>query len=221
MKIYLDKWLPLRLCQIPISFKSFMTFVAPVTLVILLLNPSFLQSQTFKKGTYTLGYLNESINRSGLIIGGEWIVKQWEKEKINKRKQTPLVKERAIVINPQIGIYHHKNNHTGLLSKGDITIRRNKKMSKWSHHWSAGLGAITQFNSGTTYVLKQNNEIQEKRTASRSYINPSISYSLERQIDSVFSVFTKIGPGIKVPYNTWLVPTTALVIGTKINFNRK
>ena len=83
------------------------------------------------------------------------------------------------------------------------------------------MGAITQFNSGTTYVLKQNNEIQEKRTASRSYINPSISYSLERQIDSVFSVFTKIGPGIKVPYITWLVPTTALVIGTKINFNRK
>lgn len=168
-----------------------------------------------KDGVYSIGYLNESIFRSGLIIGGEWKYKSWEKTK--QKKKSTVLKKRTFIINPQIGLYHHTDNHTGLITKADLTLKKNKENSLWSHHWSLGLGVITQYNKGITYVLDENKEINEQKNTSRSYFNPTVSYSLERQIDSMFSVFTKIGLGIKTPYNTWLAPTTLIVIGTKIN----
>ena len=111
MKACLNVFVYPTLQSIVFTKKCLKGFVTMLTLTIWLLSYSFIQSQIFKKGTYSIGYLNESISRPGLIIGGEWLIKQWEKEKINKRKQTPLIKERALIINPQIGLYHHVKNH--------------------------------------------------------------------------------------------------------------
>jgi hypothetical protein len=191
-------------------------FFMLITSCLLIPNSSQAQSLTLKDGVYSIGYLNESIFRSGAIVGGEWAYKKWEKNKQN-RKGATIKKERTLIINPQIGVYSHIDNHKGLITKVDFTIKRNKQSSTWSHHWSAGLGIITQYNSGITYILNNDNSIDEQKNASRSYFNPSVSYALEKQIDSMFSVFTKLGLGIKTPYNTWLAPSSIFEIGTKIN----
>ena len=184
-------------------------------LFLFFLTPKLSQSQSLKDGVYSIGYLNESLFRSGIIIGGEWKYKNWEKTK--QKKKSKVLKKRTFIINPQIGLYNHYENHTGLILKADLTLKTNKNDSKWSHDWSLGLGMITQYNKGVTYVLDDNKEINEQKHTSRSYFNPTVSYSLERQINSMFSVYAKTGLGIKIPYNTWIVPVSLVVIGTKIN----
>ncbi|MBL6663965.1 MAG: hypothetical protein ISP71_07680 [Flavobacteriales bacterium] len=175
-------------------------------------------SQIPKIENYSVGYLNETIFRSGIIVGTEWTQKEWNASKLGNSDRN-ITKERAYIINPQFGLYNHVDNHTGLITKVDFTAMRKISESQFSHNWSLGLGLITQFNTGTTYVLKENKEISEEKNARRTYFNPSISYTLERQLDAMKSVFAKLGLGVKTPYNAWIAPTSLIVIGTKIKLN--
>ena len=177
-------------------------------------------SQNLKTDSYSIGYLNESIFRSGLIIGIDYIYYSWQKKKPNSKKEITMQKTRTILANPQIGVYHHTHNHTALITNIDFILKSKKKNSLWSHSWALGVGMLTQFNVGITYVLEVNDEIVEKKNASRTYFNPTVSYYIEREIFSNIKVFSKFGLGIKAPYNTWISPTTQVAIGTKFNLNK-
>lgn len=147
----------------------------------------------------SIAYWGYNAFHPGIKVGSQLNLRKWDKTK--KRKKGTRIKHKTLFLKPALGIYHHKENHTGILLNSDFGIETSKSERKFFKTFSFGLGYASHFNSGITYILEEDNTISEKKWASRGYIMPSLNFGYGQNFQS-FSWFNKFSVGSKLKYNT-------------------
>jgi len=156
-------------------------------------------------------YLYEVSSNHGLNIGAQIQLRSWTKKKKGH-------KERTWFLTPQISSYNHTQNFVAILYNAELGFRLNKLNKKWYNQYGISIGAITQFNTGLTYIW-EGDELTTSRTGSRSYVHSNLSHEIGRRINPRLEIFAKANIGIQFPYNTYFTMTSYLQIG--LNFNLK
>ncbi|OED42622.1 hypothetical protein AB832_02935, partial [Flavobacteriaceae bacterium (ex Bugula neritina AB1)] len=167
----------------------------------------------------SIAYYGHYITHNGIKIGTQYDWKEWEKTKVRKRGN--LNKQRKIFASPQIGLYRHPKNHTGLLFNVDIGYQRSRGQRKTYTAYALGLGYMTQINSGITYVYKSDDSLEEKKWASRGYFMPTLNTEIGRRINHKVGWYSKLSLGSKLNYNTGKSLEFFLELGAKINIKNK
>ena len=147
----------------------------------------------------SVSYWGYHIFHPGLKIGTQYHLKNWNKNKAHRNGD--LLKHKTLFLNPELEIYLHAKNHTGLLLNTNLGIEVSKNERKFYKSYSLGLGYIRQFNAGTTYVLEEDDSISDKSGASRGYIMPAFNYEYGQHFSS-FSWFNRFTLASKMKYNT-------------------
>lgn len=179
---------------------------------------SFSQQSFAEKKPIHVSYLGHLVFHPGFKIGTQYDFRTWTKSK--EKKKGEKVKNKSLFVSPQIGLYTHPQNHTGLLVNADVGYQRVKPKRGFYSAYSLGVGYLAQFNAGITYDFNNDGSIDEKRFASRSYFFPSVNAEFGQQINEQIGWFSKITFGMQLPYNSGaiLVPLTEL--GVKLNLGR-
>ncbi len=174
-----------------------------------------LNAQAKGPESISIAYLGETLTHPGVKVGLPILLKNSSKQK-EKPKGT-INKIKSFYVVPQIGFYTHLQNHSALILNVDLAFKRNKEDSKWARVYSLGIGALTQFNAGTTYIQEEDGSIKEKNGASRIYFNPSIAYELRYNIKPLLAIYSKASMGFKVPYNTFFSLNPMIELGVHVN----
>ncbi len=160
----------------------------------------------------------EAGTHPGIMLGVTRTLKSWDATKVNQSKQTP--KSASLVLIPQVGMYSHRQNHTGLLTQLDIGIRRQKQEKKHYHLGSIGVGSLTQFNSGTTYLLGDDGAVEEQKHASRTYLHTTLAYELGQARNESINWYLRFQIGAKLPYNTYFSLVPIIQIGVNYQLSK-
>ena len=147
----------------------------------------------------SISYWGNHLLHPGLKIGTQNNLLKWDK--IKERKKGTLIKHKTLVLNPELGIYFQKENHTGVLLNADFGIEVSKNDRKFFRTFSLGLGYFRHFNSGITYVSQNDGSIDEKKHTSRGYFMPSLNYTFGQHFKSI-SWFSRLTLASKLKYNT-------------------
>ncbi len=175
------------------------------------------QSDFLENKPINVGYFGHYYLHPGIKIGTQYDWKSWEKRKEKKKKT--VVKNKSLFISPQIGFYVHPKNHSGLLVNADFGYQRVKQKHGFYQAYSIGLGYLTQFNAGTTYV-NEGGTITAKKWASRGYIMPSLNMEFGQQINDKMGWYAKGTLASKLFYNTGVSAETFLELGMKFNLGK-
>lgn len=157
------------------------------------------QEASHQKIPISIAYWGYNIIHPGIKVGSQFNLRKWDKTK--ERKKGTRIKHKTLFLKPELGIYHHKKNHAGVLLNVDFGVEISKNERKFFKAFSFGLGYLRQFNSGITYVLEEDNTIVEKKWASRGYIMPTLNFQYGQNYP-FFSWFNKFSLGPKFKYNT-------------------
>lgn len=179
---------------------------------------SFAQSDFMEKKPISVGYFGHYGFHPGLKIGTQYDWKTWEKQK--EKKKGPKVKTKSLFVSPQIGFYTHPGNHTGLLLNADFGYQRIKEKRGFYSAYSIGLGYLTQFNAGTTYVTDSNGSITAKKFASRAYFLPTLNMEFGQKVNEKIGWYSKFSLGSRLGYNTGVSAETFVELGVKYNLGR-
>ncbi|MCG8576672.1 MAG: hypothetical protein MI810_17470 [Flavobacteriales bacterium] len=180
--------------------------------------PSTAQSNSDKNEIISVSYFGHYGFHPGLKVGAQYSLKDWKKTK--ERKEKTKIKNKSLFISPQVGFYVHPGNHSGLLLNADLGYQRKKEHSSFYSAWTIGLGYLTQFNAGITYVQEQNGSITAKKWASRMYFLPTLNYEIGQQLNEKIGWFGKISAGAKLFYNTGISPEAFVEVGLKMNLSK-
>ena len=176
------------------------------------------QSNFLENKPLSIGYFGHYGFHPGLKIGTQFDWKEWEKRK--ERKKRTILKTKSLFVSPQIGMYVHQKNHTGLLLNADFGYQRKKDRWNFYTAYSIGLGYMTQFNAGTTYVNQDDGTVKAKKWASRSYFMPTLNIEFGQQINDKMGWYSKFSLGSKLKYNTGVSSETFLELGMKFNLSK-
>jgi hypothetical protein len=176
------------------------------------------QNDFLEKKPISVGYFGHYYFHPGIKIGTQYDWRSWEKRKEKKKKT--VVKNKSLFISPQVGFYTHPKNHSGLLFNADFGYQRVKEKHGFYQAYSIGLGYLTQFNAGTTYVSEDDGSITTKKWASRAYFMPSLNMELGQQINEKMAWYAKGTIGSKLFYNTGVSIDTFLELGMKFNLGK-
>ena len=165
-----------------------------------------------------ISYFGQYGLHPGFKIGTHFDLLNWEKQK--DRKKRSITKYKSLFVSPQIGFYIHPKNHLGLSINADFGYKRLHSRFNFYSAYSIGLGALTQFNAGTTYVFDESGEVSQKAFASRTYLLSTINYEFGQQVTPVFGWFGKISFGVKAPYNTGISLENFMEVGVKLNLGK-
>ena len=167
-----------------------------------------------KPSSVSISYWGYGIFHPGFKVGTNFNLKTWDKD-IQRRKNA-FTKQKMFFVSPQVGLYHHTKNHTGLIFNADVGIEKSREGRKFYTAPSAGLGILTQINSGETFVLKSDGTITSQKSSSRTYFMASYNYEIGEHYNS-FSWFTKFSLASKFKYNTGTTLNIYLEAGLKFN----
>lgn len=170
-----------------------------ITLFVLLCFKMNAQTSPKKEIPISIAYWGHHVSHPGIKVGSQYDFKKWEKTK--NRRRGLLVKHKTLFLKPELGIYFHKRNHTGVLLNTDFGLEVSKNERSFFKSFSFGLGYMRHFNAGITYVLENDNTISEKKWASRGYFLSSLNFGYGQHFKS-FSWFNKFTLGSKSNYNT-------------------
>jgi len=187
-----------------------------ISIVVLIMGLSFnitAQNSSKTSKPITVSYWGANIFHPGLKIGTQHNFKIWSKTK-ERKKRGVVVKNKTFFLKPELGFYNHKKNHTGVVLNADFGVEFSKSEKKFFFSYALGLGYLQHFNSGTTYVLKDDNTISEKKMASKGYLMPTINFEYGEHYEH-FSWFNKISIGSKVKYNTSFSVESFFELGIK------
>lgn len=190
-------------------------------LIIILIGATFssqAQSDFMEKKPISISYFGHYGFHPGLKIGTQYDWRSWEKRK-EKKKRTK-VKTKSLFVSPQLGMYVHPGNHTGLLLNADFGYQRVKDRFGFYSAWSVGLGYLTQFNAGTTYVRESDGSITAKKWASKGYFLPTLNYEFGQQITDQIGWFGKMSVGSRLGYNTGVSFENFTELGIKLNLGK-
>lgn len=192
-----------------------------IKLIILLFGISYgsmAQSEFMEKKPISISYFGHYYLHPGLKVGTQYDWRSWEKRK--ERKKKTVVKQKSLFISPQVGFYVHPLNHSGLLINADFGYQRIKEKRGFYAAYSIGLGYLTQFNAGITYVNEPDGSITAKKFASRGYFMPTLNMEFGQQVNEKITWFSKFSMGTKLAYNTGLSAETFLELGMKFNLGK-
>ncbi len=176
------------------------------------------QSQHKGLETINLAYMAGSIRHPGVKIGLTYSIKHWEKEKIKRKTK---IKTKQLVLNPQIGWYNHKQNHSALLSSIELGYQTRNNKRNFKHTWALGLGMVNQFNEGITYIIDDSGNLQENKLASRAYLTPNLAYDFTHKLNKTLDIYTRASLGFKLNYNSFfsILPLAEIGIKYKMQTN--
>lgn len=176
------------------------------------------QTDFMEKKPVSIGYFGHYYFHPGIKIGTQYDWREWEKRK--ERKKKTVLKSKSLFISPQLGFYVHPKNHSGLLINADFGYQRVKDTRGFYSAYSIGLGYLTQFNAGTTYVSNDDGSITTKKFASRGYFMPTLNMEFGQQINEKMGYYSKFTLGAKLPYNTGFSAETFIELGMKFNLGK-
>lgn len=184
--------------------------------------PALFSTTTFsefkQQKPVSVGYFGHFIFHPGIKIGTQYDFKEWETRK--ERNKKTIIKNKSFFVSPQLGFYSHPKNHSGLLLNVDVGYQRIKAKHGLYSAYSIGLGYLTHFNSGMTYVAESNGAIKAKKYASRGYFLPTINYEFGQKINDKMGWYSKISVGAKVWYNTRVSVESFTELGMKFNLGK-
>lgn len=175
------------------------------------------QSSLLDKTPISIGYYGHYFLHPGIKIGAQYDWKTWETQK--QRKKKTVVKTKSLFVSPQVGFYVHPKNHSGLLINADIGYQRIKQRRGFYTAYSLGLGYLTQFNAGATYVAEDDGSITAKKFASRAYFMPTLNAEFGQKINPKIGWFSKFSVGSKLFYNTGVSAEVFMEMGVKIKLS--
>lgn len=176
-------------------------------------------AQTLPKKSLTVEYFGEGISHPGLSLGINHYIIPYKDKQINFAKVRHLFQTGL-----SLAFYSHRKSHFAIiffphfnyhfLFKNGITLRVN-----------TGLGYLRQFNSGTTYEVSENGEVDIIRFAGRNKFTTHFSLGFGKNLmknkniplawNMNFGIFTES------PTNTGFLPHLFIKIGVDYFFNFK
>lgn len=163
--------------------------------------------------TWNTSYYGENLTHPGLKMGAEYVYKYKMKEgrkfsRIDADDFTDHFAERRPFrqkgVRVNLAGYYHHSNHTGFHLSAEIVKRRITRR-KWTREFTAGVGYLHTFNTATTYVVNDEDEVSTIPLAGWNYFSPQFSVLLgkdyqvkNKNLVSVYGGFTLFG---LIPYN--------------------
>jgi len=191
----------------------FLKFFISILSCFLLCTSAKAQLEMLKKPSLNISYIGHDYFRPGIKVGTQFHYNKRTKE----RKRSKKIIRKSYFINPQIGLNVHYRNHTALILNIEFGSQRKYPNGLYTAI-SAGVGNLTQFNWGNTYLLQEDNSIKEKQWASRSYFLPNLNLEMGKEINSKTEIFGKLTAAAKVNYNTIpLLPQIFWELGVKLS----
>lgn len=167
--------------------------------------------------TANISYFGNSITRPGLKLGFEFILTGKQAHKTLNGKAV----YRQITFNPNLGFYHHPENHTGVFVNSEIGYRfiRPKGLLM---QFSVGAGYLRTFLAAKTYEINSQGEIQRIKLAGSNQFMPCINLTIGKVMKGnnrlIVSYFGRVGTFLQYPYNSMWLPNLVLEAGIAMNF---
>ena len=180
--------------------------------ILVLANPMDAQPENESASTAHLSYFGESITHPGLKFGFEFILSG----KNAHTKTNGKIVYRQLTISPNIGIYYHPRNHTGVFINSEIGYRIIRQKGLMAQI-SAGAGYQRTFLAAKTYKINEQGEIQRIYLAGSNQLMPCMNVTLGKVMKGgnryIITYFGRIGAFLQYPYNSMWLPSLVLELG--------
>ena len=171
-----------------------------------------------------LSYYGNLVTHPGFEFNVEKTL--FEKQRSKEKKKGTKTIKKEYLINPSFAFYSHKTSNKNLLLSAEMIRRRQKNDKKSYREYGIGLGYLRKFNTGETWVIKNDGSVKKKKiTSSRGYFTPSLTIGTGRrfmiQEKLPITVFSKLNTNLILGYNAGWVPEFSLELGIRTNLNWK
>lgn len=160
--------------------------------------------------TYNINGLNP-----GFKLGIEYPLFEVIKQRVKRNSKTKKV-SKLLYLNGSMAFAGEPLSNTNWLTSVEIARQRTRN-DKWFVTPSLGLGALVRFNNGDSWEVADG-EVTDLGTTSRTYLAPSLGYTLGRNLsikESDLAVYARVNSAFALGMNNTTVPLLSLEIGLK------